>query len=243
MTHTRLTRRQLLLTTAGVTTVGLAGCTGAPGSGSQSISNDDQPGHDDEPHGHEEVNGPTDTAEVAVNTARFEDSTEFHFDPHVTWVTVGGTVTWRLESGTHTATAYHPDNGQPQLVPDGTEAWDSGTMSEVGETYEYTFDTEGVYHYLCKPHEQFGMLATVIVGEPHLDDQPALQLPDEKSDEVIGKLEELDGMVREALGDDHEEEEPHEEEGTHAEEDAHEEEGTHEEEDTHAEDDHTDDGH
>lgn len=225
MNHTRLTRRRLISGTAGLAVAGIAGCVGAPGNTGQSVSTDDQPGHDEEPHGHEEVSGPTDTAEVAINTARLEDSTEFHFDPHVTWVNVGGTVTWRLESGTHTATAYHPDNGQPQLVPAGTEVWDSGTMSEVGETYDYTFDTEGVYHYLCKPHEQFGMLATVIVGDPHLDDQPALQLPDDKSEEVIGKLEELNGMVREAVGDDHEEE------------------ATHEEGDAHTEDDHTDDEH
>jgi len=218
------TRRRVLLTTGGVTAIGLAGCVGTPGSGSQSVASDGQPGHGEEPHGHEEVSGPTDAAEVAVNTARFEDSTEFHFDPHVTWVTEGGTVTWRLESGTHTATAYHPDNDQPQLVPDGTAAWDSGTMSETGETYSHTFDTEGVYHYYCKPHEQFGMLATVIVGEPHLDDQPALRLPEDKSEEVLGKLEELNGMVREALGDDHEEGDAHAE-------------------DDHTDDDHTEDGH
>lgn len=193
--------------------IGLTGCTGLPGNPGQSLASDDQPGHGEEPHGHDEVSGPSDTAAVAVNTARFEGSTEYHFDPHVSWVTEGGTVTWRLEGGTHTATAYHPDNDQPLLVPEGTDAWDSGMLSEVGETFEHTFETEGVYHYLCKPHEQFGMLATVIVGEPHLEDQPALQLPEDKPEEVHGKLEELNGMVRDAIGDDHAEEDSHTDDG------------------------------
>ncbi|MDX1745353.1 MAG: plastocyanin/azurin family copper-binding protein [Halobacteriales archaeon] len=218
MTQTRLTRRRLISGAAGLTIAGLAGCLGAAQNTLSSGSSDDQPGHGDAPHDHAEITGPHDSAEVVVNTARMEDSTEFHFNPHVTWVNVGGTVTWRLESGTHTATAYHPEFDQPQLVPHDTEAWDSGTMSEVGETYSHTFDTEGVYHYLCKPHEQFGMLATVIVGRPHLEDQPALQLPDGKSEEVLGKLEELNGMVREALSegdDDHGHEDEHTEEGHH----------------------------
>ncbi|WP_342768492.1 cupredoxin domain-containing protein [Haloplanus rubicundus] len=154
--------------------------------------------------------------EVAVNTGRTGGSTEYHFAPHVTWVEVGGTVTWRLESGTHTATAYHPDNDQPRLVPEGTDAWNSGTMSEEGETFEHTFETEGVYHYLCTPHEQFGMIATVIVGDPNLEDQRALQtMPENKPEEVHGKLEELNTMVREMMGKGHHEEETHTEEGVH----------------------------
>ncbi|AXG07155.1 hypothetical protein DU500_12380 [Haloplanus rubicundus] len=227
MSHLRLTRRRLLEGTAGLAVVGLAGCTGAPiGSGQQTAGDnhtedgesggDDQPGHGQEEHGHDTVNESKASREVAVNTGRTGGSTEYHFAPHVTWVEVGGTVTWRLESGTHTATAYHPDNDQPRLVPEGTDAWNSGTMSEEGETFEHTFETEGVYHYLCTPHEQFGMIATVIVGDPNLEDQRALQtMPENKPEEVHGKLEELNTMVREMMGKGHHEEETHTEEGVH----------------------------
>lgn len=257
MSHPRFTRRRLLEGTAGLAVAGLAGCTGAPsGSGQQAAGGtptdneesggDDHPGHGEEAHGHDQVSEPKASREVAVNTARQEGSTEYHFDPHVTWVEAGGTVTWRLESGTHTATAYHPGNDQPRLVPEGTEAWDSGTLSEEGETFSHTFETEGVYHYLCTPHEQFGMMATVIVGEPHLEDQRALQMmPDNKPEEVHGKLEELNGIVREIMGGGHHEEgtsteaEHHEEEthteGGHHEEGTTNEAGHHEEEDGHHE--------
>ena len=244
MTQPKLTRRRLLDGAVGLTVAGFAGCIGAPtGIGQQQLDGsqstdqhaeaDDQPGHGDEPHGHDLVSEPTTSREVAVNTARFEDSTEYHFDPHVTWVEVGGTVTWRLESGIHSATAYHPGNDQPRLVPEGTEAWDSGTLSEAGETFSHTFNTEGVYHYLCRPHEQFGMIATVIVGEPHLDDQRALQsLPENKPEKVHGKLEELNSMVRAVMGGDLHEE------GTTTEDDHHDEEAGHHGGETATEDDH-----
>ena len=178
MSDQRFTRRDLLAGTAGLAVAGLAGCSSAPGesgqqqSGSSSSSEggesggDDHAGHGDEAHGHDTVSEPKASREVVVNTARTEDSTEYHFNPHVTWIEPGGTVTWRLESGTHTATAYHPGNDQPRLVPEGTEAWDSGTLSEEGETFEHTFETEGVYHYYCTPHESLGMIGSVIVGEP-----------------------------------------------------------------------------
>ncbi|MFB6198665.1 MAG: plastocyanin/azurin family copper-binding protein, partial [Halobacteriaceae archaeon] len=154
--------------------------------------------------------------EVLVNTARHENTTEYHYKPHVTWVTVGGTVTWKLQSGTHTATAYHPGNDEPRLVPKGTEAWDSGTLSEKGETYSYTFNTEGIYHYFCKPHEQFGMIGTVIVGRPNPEEQIALKkVPADKPKEVRGKLKRLNEMVRSILEDHHNDDRGHHEEGEH----------------------------
>lgn len=217
MSYSRLTRRRLLKGTAGLTVVGLAGCTGAPSGSEQeeaggTPTDNERSEGDNHPAEHDQASEPKASREVAVNTARTEDSTEFHFDPHATWVETGGTVTWRLESGTHTATAYHPGNDQPRLAPEGTEAWDSGTMSEEGETFSHTFETEGVYHYLCTPHEQFGMLGTVIVGEPHLEDQQALQnMPENKPEEVQEKIEELNTLVQEIVGEGHNEEDTHNE--------------------------------
>lgn len=58
-------------------------------------------------HGMEEVpRGPASHAEVAMLSA----DGGHHFDPHVVWVEKGGTVTWTLESGAHSTTAYHPSN-------------------------------------------------------------------------------------------------------------------------------------
>ncbi len=212
------TRRRMLGLTGGAAVIGLAGCTGTqtndPG-GSEATStpaedqhdeeeggHDDEEGsHDDDEHGHDDAVGePTDTAEVAMVTT---DDGE-HFEPHVARVNVGGTVTFVNESGSHTATAYHPGNDQPQLVPDGTTAWDSGLLSGDGATFEHTFETEGVYHYYCAPHETVGMIGSVIVGEPDAHEQRALEdPPEDKPESVREKIGELNEMCNEALGHTH----------------------------------------
>ncbi|WP_276274325.1 plastocyanin/azurin family copper-binding protein [Haloarcula litorea] len=206
-----LTRRRMLQLTGGAAVVGLAGCTGTQngdGGGANATPteapHDDagtESGHSDEESGHDEaVGAPSDAADVRMIT---EDG-GYHFEPHVVRVNVGGTVTWTNESGSHSTTAYHPDNDQPQLVPDGATAWDSGIVSDEGATFEHTFETEGVYHYYCTPHESLGMIGTVIVGEPDPHEQVALEEPPaDKPERVREKLTELNEMVRTALGDDH----------------------------------------
>jgi plastocyanin len=201
----------MLQLTGGTAVVGLAGCTGTQNNdggatnGTPTESGHDdggtETGHSDDEDDHDEaVGAPSDTAEVRMIT---EDG-GYHFEPHVVRVNVGGTVTWHNESGSHSTTAYHPDNDQPQLVPDGAAAWDSGILSEQGATFEHTFETEGVYHYYCTPHESLGMIGSVIVGEPDPHEQVALEEPPaDKPDRVREKLEELNGMIRTALGDDH----------------------------------------
>ncbi len=128
---------------------------------------------------------------------------ERHFDPHVVWVETGGRVTWTNESGSHSTTAYHADNGEPQLAPDGAAAWDSGVLSEQGTAFEHAFETEGVYHYYCTPHETGGMIGSVIVGTPAPSGQSALaDPPSEKSDTVRQKLLSLNERLTSALGGD-----------------------------------------
>ena len=147
---------------------------------------------------HEVPDGPAPNAAVAMGSG--DDGS--HFDPHVVWVERGGTVTWTLESGAHSTTAYHPDNDRPARIPAGAAAWDSGVLSEQGATFEHTFETEGVYDYFCIPHESMGMLGSVIVGNPDPEGQPALAPPQEDLPEAArSKIEELNGMVREALSE------------------------------------------
>lgn len=219
------TRRRLLSLTGTAAAIGLAGCSGgqaesdagseSTGEHSETDGHNETDGHDDtedghteeedghggDDHGHEEEIGePTETA--AVNMLTQDGS--YHFDPHVTRVEVGGTVTFHNESGSHSATAYHPDNDQPQLVPDGAASWDSEVLSEEGATFEHTFETEGVYHYYCSPHETAGMIGSVIVGKPDAHGQPALEEPPEdKPESVREKITELNEMCNGALGHEH----------------------------------------
>lgn len=192
-----LTRRRTLTLTGGALVIGLAGCVGTPSTNEQTS----EPADDDHDDDHDvAIGAPEDAAEVRMVT----NDTGTHFEPHVVRVNVGGTVTFVNESGSHSTTAYHPDNGQPQLVPDGSAAWDSGILTDAGATFEHTFETEGIYHYYCIPHETVGMIGSIIVGEPDPHDEIAVEEPPaDKPERVREKLEELNGMVRTALGDDH----------------------------------------
>ncbi|WP_435195479.1 plastocyanin/azurin family copper-binding protein [Natronomonas sp. EA1] len=102
----------------------------------------------------------------------------FAFEPSVVHVKPGATVTWEMVDSVHTVTAYHADNGKPNRMPPTATPFDSGMLSE-GDTFEHTFDSEGVYDYYCLPHEGMGMVGSVVVGMPSPDTQPGLAPPQE----------------------------------------------------------------
>lgn len=153
--------------------------------------------HDAE-HTHDEVpEEPADQVEVVMKTT---DDGEAHFDPHVAWVTPGGSVTFRLESGNHTTTAYALSNGNHRRIPEAAPGWDSGLLETAGETYQLSFETEGVYDYYCRPHEGSGMVGTVLVGEPDLHHQPGMTSPNEDVPPAAReKIVDLNETVEEAL--------------------------------------------
>jgi plastocyanin len=227
MPHVQARRRRVLRSTAGLAALGLAGCLGAPASTAgqdestatgtpesdatdhHEDSDHGTDGHDHSPtehesgHGHdhdEPVTPPTDAATVAMTTMDAGD----HFEPHVVRVNNGGTVTWVNESGMHTATAYHPANDKPLLMPEGAEPFDSGLLTEAGAEFSRTFEMPGVYHVYCAPHEAVGMLGSVIVGEPDPHEQPALQaVPSSLPETAQRKLVHLNEKCNEALGHTH----------------------------------------
>lgn len=218
MTNQPQTRRRFLAgTTAAAVTLGLAGCLTnrpaeeGPGAGEESPNehddeHDDEDGHDEtEDNGHDHDEGtPEEPSPNATVTMRTEDSQQ-HFDPHIAWVEVGGTVTWENESGQHNAVAYHPDHhDKPRRIPEGAEPWETDLLQEEGATASHTFETEGVFDYYCAPHEAVGMVGTVIVGEPDAHEQPALEEPQASlPDGARAELADLGEKANEALGHGH----------------------------------------
>lgn len=196
------TRRRLLRLAGSGAFAALAGCSAiespfgeaASGPGNQTANRTDQDEHGDDAHGDHEgsLDGPVPRAEVAMATT--DGGT--HFDPHIVWVESGGTVTWRLESGSHSATAYHPDVGAPRRVPEGSASWDSSVLTEAGVTFERTFETPGVYDYFCRPHESAGMVGSVVVGRPG-DGGPGLAAP--QSDLPSAAAEKVRSLNRRAV--------------------------------------------
>lgn len=187
MSDTTQTRRRCFIATAGAAlTVGLAGC-----------SSSDEGSHSHGESGHDNQSETTGSSGGGAEVTMTTTDSGTHFDPHVVRIQPGETVTWTLESGTHTTTAYASTNDKPQRIPDGAEGWDSGTLSEQGTTFEHTFETKGVYDYCCLPHEGSGMLASVVVGDPALDEEPGMAEPQSSlPDGAQEKIRELNEMVR-----------------------------------------------
>jgi plastocyanin len=88
------------------------------------------------------------------------------FEPAALTVTRGTTVTWQHVSGSgHTGTTDRSKvkDGARVALPAGAAAWDSGTLSD-GRTFTYTFEVPGTYQYVCVPHEDRGMVGTIVVS-------------------------------------------------------------------------------
>ena len=141
-----MNRRAYLAATGTAVAAGLAGCTGL-------LS-------DDAAHGDYDIG-------MSANA----------FLPSDYEVTVGETVVWQNTSSRgHTVTAYEgeiPDDaeyfatGGFESQAEAEDAWRDGTDGNMdrGDTFEYTFEVPGEYHYYCIPHEPQGMVGTVVVTE------------------------------------------------------------------------------
>lgn len=117
---------------------------------------------------------------------------ELVFIPDRLRIQAGERVTWVLQSGGHTVTAYHPKNHSEYKarIPEGAEPWDSDLLVQKDASFSWTFTTEGVYNYFCRPHESVGMVGAIVVGRAA--DGPGLALPQAELPELARKkLEEL----------------------------------------------------
>tara|TARA_B100001115_G_C15790558_1_gene389766 strand:+ start:526 stop:972 length:447 start_codon:yes stop_codon:yes gene_type:complete len=75
------------------------------------------------------------------------------YSEEIARVQVGDTISWVPTSKGH--------NVQFVSVPEGVEK----IKSKLGKEVSYTFETEGVYLYLCTPHAGMGMIGLVLVGD------------------------------------------------------------------------------
>ncbi len=161
MTRTRLTRRRLLTLSGGATAVALAGCLG------------DSAGESNSEEATGELGDPAGRVTVEATTEPNAD-----FNPNIVHIEPGGVVEWVGLGLQNRAVAYHPETHGPQRIPDGAEPWSSGLLRE-GDTYEETFETEGIYDFVdpttfCSSHEAVGAVGRVVVGWPDLDSEPAM---------------------------------------------------------------------
>ena len=89
------------------------------------------------------------------------DSTNLRFSPESVTITEGDSVRffWSGELLAHNAVSY-----------DGL--FDSGDASRnVDYSFIFEVGTNGTYEYLCEPHEEFGMIGTIVVEPLNIVDE------------------------------------------------------------------------
>lgn len=89
---------------------------------------------------------------------------DFVFDPVGLHVETGAIVNFAGTWPEHTATAYHNAQGRWHRVPEDLPPVSSPVISTNG-FWLYRFDEPGVYDLFCAPHEQFGMVMRIVVGD------------------------------------------------------------------------------
>jgi plastocyanin len=108
--------------------------------------------------------GPTDTPDNTVDMVT--KGSTYYFDPVGLYVDPGETVTFRIESGNHSATAYTESNPQSdeRRIPESADAWNTTTIRRGSSGH--TFETEGTHDYYCIPHKRLAMVGRIVVGSP-----------------------------------------------------------------------------
>ncbi|MBX0321742.1 halocyanin domain-containing protein [Halomicroarcula sp. F13] len=93
--------------------------------------------------------------EVTVTVGAEGNGGAFAFDPPAVHVDNGATVKfeWTGNGGGH------------NVKSDGDGPLDSGSaVASSGVNYEHTFENDGIFKYVCVPHEGLGMKGAVVVG-------------------------------------------------------------------------------
>lgn len=103
---------------------------------------------------------------MAVRPVEGREQPEFVFDPVGLQVEPGDVVRFDSELGAHSVTAYHPALERARRVPEAAGPFSSPLLPTGGAYWLYRFDEPGVYDMYCMPHEVFGMVVRVVVGEP-----------------------------------------------------------------------------
>jgi len=94
--------------------------------------------------------------EVTVEVGASGNDGNLAYSPAGLWIDPGTTVVfeWTGQGGEHNVVAR---SGPADL--------DSELLEAEGETYEHTFEEEGITEYVCTPHENLGMVGAVAVGD------------------------------------------------------------------------------
>jgi plastocyanin len=193
------TRRRVLGAAGAVAATGLGGCLGGAGvGGSASDGSDGSPPAVD---GTGHLGDPAESVTVEMASVPMPeiDSGIVHIEP-------GGTVEWVGTGIRNAVAAYHPETHEPLRIPEAGEPWVSEMLYD-GDSFSVTIEEEGIYDYadtvvVCGSHESLGVVGRVVVGQPDLAGQPAVEGdPEELPGRATERVREFDERCRDILGD------------------------------------------
>jgi len=125
------------------------------------------------------------------------------FEPLVVEAQAGDTIRWTHQGNvSHTVTGYQSNNNRQRRAPAGANTIESGNLAS-GDSYEITLNTPGVYDYYCKPHEQSGMVGSIVVRGQGDDDPNQAGLSDPNNGPVgdaANVLQQANARARQLLG-------------------------------------------
>ena len=98
------------------------------------------------------LSSPSFAADVAIEMLNKDaNGNKMVFSQEVVKIEVGDTVTWLPTTKGHNVEMISSPNKMKFKSKNGKEA-------------KITFDTPGIYYYLCTPHKGMGMIGLVVVG-------------------------------------------------------------------------------
>jgi len=79
-----------------------------------------------------------------------------------------GPAAIHVDNGATVQFEWTGNGGGHNVVSNGEGPLDSGSaVSSSGVNYEHTFEEDGIYNYVCAPHQSLGMKGSVVVGSDY----------------------------------------------------------------------------
>ena len=133
--------------------LGMKGAVVVGSGGGGGVSEPDYGGWFDGVSNYDETVDERGSSEVTVDVGVDNGGQPYGFGPAAVRIDPGTTVVWEWtgRGGSHNVVAE-----------DGS--FESDLSSEEGHTFSHTFEEEGVYRYVCTPHQSLGMKGAIVVG-------------------------------------------------------------------------------
>ncbi|GAB7095050.1 hypothetical protein JCM30237_22030 [Halolamina litorea] len=133
--------------------LGMKGAVVVGGSDGGSVSEPDYGGWFDDVSNYDGTVDQRGQSEVTVEVGVDNGGQPYGFGPAAVRIDPGATVVWEWTG-----------RGSSHNVVAEDGSFESDLSAEEGYTFSHTFENEGVFEYVCTPHQSLGMKGAIVVG-------------------------------------------------------------------------------